>query len=90
MITILKTQREVLPAAKLIGKRYTDADRDDSGGFGVQWGQWFANHWFEPLLGADLAGNCSDPVGAMRCTAGLLYTSAAPRARVATAMSTGS
>lgn len=41
MITILKTQREVLPAAKLIGKRYTDADRDDSGGFGVQWGQWF-------------------------------------------------
>lgn len=33
MITILKTQREVLPAAKLIGKRYTDADRDDSGGF---------------------------------------------------------
>lgn len=69
MITILKTQREVLPAAKLIGKRYTDADRDDSGGFGVQWGQWFANHWFEPLLGADLAGNCSDPVGAMRCTA---------------------
>ncbi|GHU83356.1 hypothetical protein FACS1894196_3090 [Clostridia bacterium] len=50
---IVRVYREQLPALRVIGKRYTDADRE-GGGFGAQWDRWFAGGWFGPLeaLGA--------------------------------------
>ena len=46
--SIVKVYREKLPNLKLIGKRYTDADRVD-GMFGAKWSEWFANGWFDTL-----------------------------------------
>lgn len=75
MVKILDCCRETLPSVKLIGKGYTDADRDENGSFGVQWGQWFENGWFESLHGTGGMEKISDDfVGAMRCTeAGFEY-----------------
>lgn len=64
MVTILKTFLEHYPDLKLIGKRYTDADRDQYGSFGEKWGQWFRNDWFS-LLGSAVDDSY---VGAMRVT----------------------
>ena len=49
MAEIIKVYRESLPKVKLVGRRYTDADRDQFGGFGQKWGEWFATGLFEPL-----------------------------------------
>jgi hypothetical protein len=45
---IIKTYKEHFPAIRLIGKRYTDADRAN-GSFGAQWAEWHVNGWFDPL-----------------------------------------
>ncbi len=69
MVTILKTQRESYPQVKLIGKRYSDADRDKFGTFGEKWGEWFQKDWFSPLRsGRGLEGISDNYVGAMRYT----------------------
>lgn len=75
MVKILDCHRETLPSVKLIGKRYTDADRDENGSFAALWGQWFANGWFERLRGTGGMETISDDfLGAMRCTeAGFEY-----------------
>lgn len=75
MVTILKTQRESYPQVKLIGKRYSDADRDASGTFAEKWAQWFQKGWFALLQSpCGLKGISEDYVGAMRCTeAGFEY-----------------
>ena len=75
MVRILRTQRELYPAVKLIGKRYTDEDRDESGAFARQWGAWFQNGWFEQLQKSGGLGRISeDYIGAMRITeAGFEY-----------------
>ena len=67
MAVILKTFLEECPAVKLVGKRYTDADRDQFGSYGEKWGQWHANGWFDQL---ECCGNALDGsyVGAMRMT----------------------
>lgn len=49
MIEIVKTYRQSLPALRFIGKRYTDADRDQHGGYGKLWGEWFQQNAFAPL-----------------------------------------
>ncbi len=67
MITILKTLREPLPAARLIGKRYTDTDRDAHGTFSEKWGQWHTEGWFDLLERCGRVA-CGDYLGAMRCT----------------------
>lgn len=73
MITILETFLERCPDLKLVGKRYTDADRDQYGSFGEKWGQWFANGWFLTLESIGTAQDDSY-VGAMRITeAGFEY-----------------
>jgi predicted transcriptional regulator YdeE len=66
MAEIIKTYREPHPAMRLVGKRYTDADRVN-GMFGVKWGEWHQNHWFQLLeqLGAP-DGVESGAVGYMR------------------------
>ncbi len=41
---IIKVYKEHLPSLRLIGKRYTEADR--VGSFGHKWGEWFENGLF--------------------------------------------
>lgn len=74
MVTILETRREACPPLKLTGRRYTDADRDAGGSFAAQWGQWFQNNWFAPLVREGVAAFIIAYVGAMRITeAGFEY-----------------
>jgi len=48
MIEIQNVHREQMPPLKLIGKRYTNADRVD-GSYGAHWQEWFDKKWFAPL-----------------------------------------
>lgn len=50
MAEITKFYRQPMPAARFIGKRYTDADRKN-GYFIDQWQQWITEGWFQPLGG---------------------------------------
>ena len=45
MAEIIKVYKEHLPAVRLIGKRYTDADRGEDGSFAGKWDEWFRNGW---------------------------------------------
>ena len=45
MTEIVKVFRERVPAARLIGKRYSMAEE----GAASHWGEWFENGWFLPL-----------------------------------------
>lgn len=48
---ILETRLETYPAVKLIGKRYSDNDRDADGSYASKWDEWFRNGWFSQLKG---------------------------------------
>lgn len=48
MAEVIKAYTQKVPAMRFIGKKYGDSDRVN-GGFGEQWGQWFANGWFDVL-----------------------------------------
>ena len=69
MAEVIKTYRQSVPAMRFIGKKYGDGDRVN-GGFGTQWGEWFANGWFDGLeKGCDPAASYDDGgayVGLMR------------------------
>lgn len=69
MVNIIDTHLEQYPTVKLVGKRYTNSDRDAFGSYGAKWAQWHENNWFEPLLGGGLKDISDNFVGAMRCTA---------------------
>ncbi len=45
---IIKSYRQSVPAVKLIGRKYGDADRVD-GMFGYHWMQWMDNGWFQTI-----------------------------------------
>lgn len=68
MAEITKFYREPMPAARFIGKKYTDADRKN-GYFIDQWQQWITEGWFLPLSGFikgwDFDGS-DVPIGLMR------------------------
>jgi len=49
MIKITKVYAERLPSMRLIGKRYTNGDRDEHGGYGHMWMKWFEEGWFTTL-----------------------------------------
>ena len=49
MAKIIKVHKEQLPALKVIGIKYTNADRDESGGYGQLWHQWMTENKFEAL-----------------------------------------
>ncbi|NLM39207.1 MAG: GyrI-like domain-containing protein [Firmicutes bacterium] len=49
MAELVRVYRESLPKIRLVGKRYTNQDRDQYGGFGHKWGEWFQNGYFIPL-----------------------------------------
>lgn len=75
MVTILETRQETYPAVQLIGRRYTDADRDAFGSFGEKWQDWFRSGRFDALRQCGGIDQVSDDfIGAMRCTeAGFEY-----------------
>lgn len=56
MIHITNKYQETLPNVRLIGQRYSNADRDNNGSFGAHWATWFAAHRFAALepLAADI------------------------------------
>ncbi len=67
MVNVKEVLRESLPEVKLIGLRYTDADRDEHGSYGEKWDEWFQTGRFEALKGdGGLKGVSDDFVGAMR------------------------
>ena len=67
MPEIIKVQREHLPALRLIGKRYTDVDREN-GSFGHKWGEWFQKGWFAVLEQLGEAKEIENGyLGFMRC-----------------------
>lgn len=67
---VKKVYKEDLPKVKLIGKRYTNADRDASGTFGGHWQQCFREGWFDMLHACctGLSAVSEDSMGAMRMT----------------------
>ena len=46
---ITRVYKEHFPALRLIGKRYTNADRGANGTFGNRWDEWCQNGWFAEL-----------------------------------------
>lgn len=58
MSEIIKAYRQSIPALRFIGKKYGDADRVN-GMFGVKWGEWFQNGWFE-IIEKQINGNPGD------------------------------
>lgn len=50
MAEIIRIDRQPMPAARFIGKKYTEADKKH-GYFLEQWQQWITEGWFRPLYG---------------------------------------
>ena len=75
MATIQQVLLEDMPAVQLIGKRYTDKDRDEYGSFSSKWHEWFQNGYFDALCACEgIMGVSDDFIGAMRHTnAGFEY-----------------
>lgn len=69
MPEIIKVYRESLPSLRLIGKRYTDKDRDQYGGFGSKWEEWYEKGYFNVLQDMRSLPETEDAyIGCMRCT----------------------
>lgn len=49
MAEVIKVYQESLPELRLIGKRYTNQDRDLAGGFGSHWREWWEKGYFTQL-----------------------------------------
>ena len=63
---ITRAYKEHFPALRLIGKWYTNADRDAGGGYGDKWHAWHQNGWLaemEKLGPSDQVDN--GPLGLM-------------------------
>ena len=68
---VVNVLRESFPPLRLIGKRYTDADRGSDGGYSQNWGEWFEKGYFAVLEQLEPALVTGDAyVGCMRCCAG--------------------
>lgn len=64
---VVKVYKESLPCVKLVGKRYTDKDRDEFGTFALYWQLCFEEGWQNVLKQCDsIPGVSDDLVGAMR------------------------
>lgn len=64
---IVKVYRESFPDVKLVGKRYTNNDRDGSGTFAKYWQQCFQEGWPGVLKQCEgIPGVSDDLAGAMR------------------------
>lgn len=73
MAEITKVYRQSMPKMKLVGRRYTDADRVD-GFFAAKWGEWMQNGLFAPLqmnaAGEKPFEECDAPIGMSRVKEG--------------------
>ena len=66
---IIKVYKENMPYTKLIGKRYTNNDRDESGTFARYWRQCFQEGWPDVLKQCKSIPVVSDDlIGAIRMT----------------------
>jgi predicted transcriptional regulator YdeE len=66
---IKKVYKESIPHVKLIGRRLTNNDRDETGTFARHWQQSFREGWFDILKACKgLSGVSDDYLGAMRMT----------------------
>lgn len=66
---IVKVYKETLSCVKLIGKRYTNNDRDEAGTFASYWQQCFQEGWFDILRQcARIPEVSNDSLGAIRMT----------------------
>ena len=65
---IVKVYKEAVPHVKLVGKRYTNEDRDETGTFARYWQRAFREGWFFALRqgGKCVPGQSDDPLGMMR------------------------
>ena len=48
-IEVTKVYKEHFPVLRFIGKRYTDNDRDEMGGYGKQWDEWMSGGKFAAM-----------------------------------------
>jgi hypothetical protein len=48
---VTKVFKEHYPALRFIGKRYTNDDRGECGGFGPQWNEWVSEDKFSSMCG---------------------------------------
>ena len=68
---IEKVYKENMPQVKLVGKRFTNNDRDENGTFAGYWQQSFKDKWFDILKQTNGAlGVTDDYIGAMRMVGG--------------------
>lgn len=68
---IVKVYKENMPHVKLIGKRYTNKDRDETGTFSIYWQQWFREGWFDVFKQCRNIPKVSDDyLGVMRMSDG--------------------
>lgn len=66
---ITKVYKESMPDVKLVGKRYTNEDRDKTGTFAEYWQQAFREGWFDTLKQcAPIPGASDAYLGMMRFT----------------------
>ncbi len=64
---IVKVYKETLPCVRLIGKRFTNQDRDASGTFASYWQQCFQEGWPDKLKPCEgIPGISEHLIGAMR------------------------
>ncbi len=73
MPEIKRVYRQSLPAIKLVGKRYREADKRN-GLFAHKWAEWFQNDLFSPLImphaGEEPFEDCNAFIGLSRCKEG--------------------
>ncbi|MCQ2505679.1 MAG: GyrI-like domain-containing protein [Lachnospiraceae bacterium] len=48
MARIIQVYKQALPKTKFVGKRYTEADREN-GVFSNKWSEWYQSAWFDIL-----------------------------------------
>lgn len=51
MVEIIKTEVQQMPKVKLIGRCYTEKDKNEYGTFAHCWGEWFQKALFDKLAG---------------------------------------
>jgi len=69
-IQITGHRTEDLPPRRLIGKRYTNLDRDQTGSFAPKWKLWMQTRSCEPLFLLKLEGEAGEILGFMRSVDG--------------------
>ncbi|MEA4863580.1 MAG: GyrI-like domain-containing protein [Victivallaceae bacterium] len=71
MIEITRLSIESFPSRRLIGKRFTNDDRNEQGNFADQWHTWLDEKGCEPLLPLMLPGEAGALLGFMRTDNGM-------------------